>query len=74
MTGSDSGARTAGPQQPDDAVAGTDSADVPQHAELAAFERIGCVLQTPVSGRRSSTRAAASRSPVSAATIERTCS
>ncbi len=33
-----------------------------------------CALQTPVSGRTSSTRRAASQSPASAATTERTCS
>jgi hypothetical protein len=48
---------------------------VPQQAlATPSPPRSGATLQTPVSGRTSSTRRAASQSPASAATIERTCS
>jgi arsenate reductase len=55
-----SGPAAGAPQQPPEAPAGSSNAPLPPH--------------TPVSGSTSSTRAAASWSPASAATTERTCS
>ena len=47
---------------------------LPQHALAAVGAGAALRLQTPVSGSTSSTRRAASQSPASAATTERTCS